>query len=101
MAKFYVFYRKPEYSRDAYFLNGSSVDHTHYSKVAEVEVEDLEDLFRRMNVVDGSECELVGRGPGKLPIRSISVGDVVVDETGRGYLCGSAWWEACDASKFR
>ncbi len=89
--KFYVFYRNPQTFRDSMFVTPDNIKLEDYVGITQrVEADDIEDLFRRMNVVDGSEVEVVG--PGKLEIRSLSVGDVAIDETGRGYLCASFGW---------
>lgn len=47
----------------------------------------LEEIFRKMNVVDGDEL------PVQLKVRSMSVGDVVVDEAGVVWFCAMAGWE--------
>lgn len=60
--KFYVFYRTNEAFRDAMFVTSENIRMTDYVGVACVEADDTEDLFRRMNVVDGSAIEYVGRG---------------------------------------
>lgn len=88
-----VYYLKCQYSRDAIFTTAKSVNPSHYDKVATVSAENLEDLFRRMNCVDGSKIEYVGRGLGQLPIRSLSVGDVVVQEGSGAFLCAVVGWE--------
>jgi hypothetical protein len=93
-----VFYLKREHSRDAYMLDGCKANPDMYEKVACVQATDKEDLFRRMNVVDGSEQEYVGRG--KLEIRSLSVGDVVVSEEGT-YLCAGVGWEKVIGREFK
>jgi hypothetical protein len=59
-----------------------------YKRVAEIEADDLEDAFRRMNAVDGSDIEL----PRKLGCRSMSVGDIAIDEAGAGHLCAGCGW---------
>lgn len=66
-----------------------SVSSSEYKLIADVEASDLEDLFRRMNVVDGSDIEM----PRKLRCRSMSVGDVAVDPQGKAHFCASAGWE--------
>lgn len=64
-----------------------------YKKVATLDASDLEVVFRRMNVVDGDEL------PVKLKIRSLSVGDVVVDETGAAYYCAMVGWKRTEWSE--
>ena len=91
--KFQVWYRTDTHFRDAYKVTRLNIDPTHYFKVGEVEATNLGDLFRRMNCVDGSEYECVGSGPGQFQVRSMSVGDMAIDEHGRGYLCCSIGWE--------
>jgi hypothetical protein len=85
-----VYYRTREAFRDAMFTTPDNVVKKDYEKVACVQASDLEDLFRRMNCVDGSDIEYVGRG--KLEIRSLSVGDIAVSDEG-AYLCASCGWE--------
>jgi hypothetical protein len=63
-----------------------------YGVIGQVEAESLEELFRVMNVVDDSEFEM----PQKLGCRSMSVGDVAVDEAGVSMLCASVGWERVD-----
>lgn len=60
-----------------------------YKEVGSVEAQDLEDLFRVMNVVDGSDFEM----PQKLKCRSMCTGDVAVDSNGRAFYCASFGWE--------
>ena len=54
--------------------------------LAEVEARDLEDVFRKMNVVDGDEL------PTKLGMRSMMTGDVAIDEDKVTWLCGMVGW---------
>jgi len=66
-----------------------------YKKMTTFETPGLEDVFRRMNVVDGSDIEI----PLKLRCRSMSVGDVVVMAEGREavtWLCAPAGWKPLD-----
>jgi hypothetical protein len=67
----------------------AAVDRAGYRLIGEVEADSLEDLFRRMNAVDGSEIEM----PQRLGCRSMSVGDVAVDEEGDAHYCASFGWE--------
>ncbi len=99
--KFQVYYRTDEEFRNAHKVSTKNIDPTHYHKVnrGAVAAFDLAELFRRMNCVDGSDFELVGRG--KLEVRSMSVGDVAIDENGRGYLCNNVGWAQFDGSIFR
>lgn len=62
------------------------VDLDGMQRVAQVEADDLEDLFRKMNDVDGTEL------PVAIGVRSLSVGDVAVDEHGNGYFCAMVGW---------
>lgn len=58
-----------------------------FTEVTTVETDTLETLFREMNVVDGTEL------PIKLRVRSMSVGDVAVEEgSGRAHYCASVGW---------
>jgi len=60
----------------------------HHTKVAEnVEGDSFEDIYRKMNVVDGDEL------PATLGIRSLSVGDLL-EVDGIFHLCKSQGWEA-------
>jgi hypothetical protein len=67
----------------------ATVSMTDYKEVGTVEAEDLEDLFRIMNVVDGSEFEM----PQKLKCRSMCSGDVAVDQAGQAHYCASIGWQ--------
>jgi hypothetical protein len=58
-----------------------------YAKITAVEATGLEDVFRQMNVVDGTEM------PVRIHCRSMSVGDVVVDEAGAAHFVCSAGWQ--------
>lgn len=57
-----------------------------YDEVVVVEAECLNDLFRKMNVVDGDEL------PVRMKIRSMSCGDVAIDEAGKKYFCALVGW---------
>lgn len=48
--------------------------------------EDLEMIFRDMNAVDGDETCC------KLKVRSMSVGDVVIDASGNAHYCAHTGW---------
>lgn len=93
--KFQVWYRTDEQFKNAHKVNNKNIDPSHYRKIGFAHAFDLGELFRRMNCVDGGDFELVGRGK-KFEVRSMSVGDVAIDEEGRGYLCASAGWEPFD-----
>jgi hypothetical protein len=99
MATFRIWYRADAHFATAYTTEASNVDPSHYRHLGEAEATDLGDLFRRMNCVDGSDVELVGRGR-RFQARSMSVGDVVVDAEGHGHLCSVVGWETFDASTF-
>jgi hypothetical protein len=60
-----------------------------YREIGVVEAHDLEDLFRVMNVVDGSDFEM----PQKLRCRSMSTGDIAVDDVGQAYYCATVGWD--------
>lgn len=93
--KFQVWYRTDEEFRNAYKVNKDNIDRAHYYKVGTAEALNVGDLFRRMNCVDGSDEEYVGRGK-KFWVRSMSVGDIAIDEEGHGFLCASMGWEPFD-----
>jgi hypothetical protein len=84
-----VFYLKS--SRDLRFGQPApaKVDLDAYTFIANVDASNLDDLFRRMNVVDGSDFEM----PQKLRCRSMSVGDVAIDRDGKAHYCASFGWE--------
>jgi hypothetical protein len=91
--KFTIYYEKPLEQRRPDLLvtareTPETVKRSDFSKITELEAEDLEVVFRRMNVVDGSDIEL----PQKLKCRSLSVGDVVEDSTGAPHYCASIGW---------
>ena len=79
--KFTVYYSK-EMDRTPRDLSPAAFD-----KIAEVEGDEPDDVFREMNAVDGTETCC------KLRVRSMSVGDVLVAENGISYLCESAGWK--------
>ncbi len=59
--------------------------------ITELEAAGLEQVFRLMNVVDGTEL------PVKLKVRSLSVGDVVVEKaSGKKWYCASIGWKEID-----
>jgi hypothetical protein len=97
--KFQVYYRTSEEFRNAHKVSANNIDRAHYFKVGNVNAFDLSELFRRMNVVDGSDFELVGRGK-RFHVRSMSVGDIAIDENGNGYLCNNVGWAQFDGSIF-
>lgn len=59
---------------------------TDYDEITKIEAESLGAAFRLMNVVDGDEL------PTKLKVRSLSVGDIVVDANGKASLCAPIGW---------
>lgn len=89
-----VFYTK---RLDAPYAVPPSVNGENYKPIGIVAADDLEHLFRVMNVVDGSSFEM----PQKLRCRSMCVGDVAVDETGQAWYCASAGWERVDRVGFQ
>ena len=94
MSRLHVFYRRePVFSMSA----PDRVDPKDYEFVVTWEFDSVEDAFRRMNVVDGDEdYEL----PLQLGVRSMSSGDVLVDEAGRGHYCAPVGWVSVDVSGF-
>lgn len=62
-----------------------------YKDIATLETENLDTLFREMNVVDGTEL------PVQLKVRSMSVGDIVIDLKARkAFYCSSVGWTELD-----
>ena len=62
--------------------------------VAEVEAEDIEDVFRITNHIESDwtkNPEVIKRV--KAPCRSTSVGDIVEDEDGNLMYCAGCGWE--------
>ena len=57
-----------------------------YEEVATVKADSLEHLYRLMNVVNGNEL------PVALGRRSMSTGDVAVDEAGQAHYCCAYGW---------
>lgn len=69
------------------------IDLSNFKKVCVVDADDLEDVFRMMNVVDGDEL------PVKLRVRSMCVGDLVQQhEDDVWWFCAAAGWEAVKVS---
>lgn len=88
MAKFSVYYVKPEFVRDFIFANEfTAVDLSKFAHVCDVEADSLGDVWRRMNVVDGSDIEM----PIKLKVRSMMVGDLVIAEDGMHQVASVGW----------
>lgn len=86
--KYRVFYAPPHAMARSFLSGGIDqvIDPTGYTEVVTTEARGLEELFRAMNVVDGDEL------PMKLQCRSMSVGDVAVEEDGTAWLCGMFGW---------
>lgn len=84
MSKFYVFYAKS--LRDSFRVPQFVDLDKDFNRIGEFEADSLEELFRMLNAVEEDDL------PVKLGIRSMSCGDVVVDETGRGYYCAFIGW---------
>jgi hypothetical protein len=83
MKKFSVYYTDDLTA----IYRGKPMEVTKFDRVAVVDASDLEDLFRKMNVVDGDEL------PVELKVRSMSCGDVARDlSTGDVWLCDLAGW---------
>jgi hypothetical protein len=83
-----VFYRDP----DQPFADNVDVRAEDYSYIASVEG-DLEDVFRKMNAVDGTEIVCA------LGVRSMSVGDIALTDDG-AYLCDRVGWRKVGDAKF-
>ena len=84
MAKYTVYYTHDTMSG---FRPPTKFEEGDYDRVAEVEASDLEDLFRKMNVVDGTEL------PVQLKVRSMCMGDVALDSQGQYWFCGMVGWK--------
>lgn len=84
-----VYYR--DSLRDSYELTPSDVSPSSYKTVCLIkDAADLEDVFRRMNVVTGDpDLEI----PMRLRCRSMSVGDVAFVEGDGLYLCASCGFD--------
>jgi len=98
MPKFIIFYAKS--LRYAPYQTPETSNPLDYRKVGEVEVESLGEVFRVMNAVDGTElCCQMG-------VRSMSMGDIAVDEDGVAHYCAATSWgetrfvEAVNPSQF-
>lgn len=84
MKKYSVYYTN---DLSAIYSGNKSFNEQSFERVAAVEAHDLEDLFRKMNVVDGDEL------PVQLRVRSMSCGDVARDmTTGEMWMCDLAGW---------
>lgn len=84
--------------RDAEDVNGQNLNPDQYHHVVTLGPDvlaaapglDMRDrAHRAMNAVDGDDFEQ----PKKLNLRSMSVGDVLIDEDGKGWLCAPAGWD--------
>jgi hypothetical protein len=78
------------YDRDPHFWVDDkieSVDASKFIEVAQVEGDSPDDIFCKMNVVDGTEI------PVKLHVRSMSVGDVLINGDGKAFICCSLGWK--------
>ena len=78
----HIWYRKEDVG------SPSPLSVTNYKYVGEIPHEELEDVFRAMNHVDGSDIE---RDLNNFGVRSMSVGDIVVNEQG-SFLCDRVGW---------
>lgn len=58
-----------------------------YSKVAEIKADNLEDVFTIGNIGPESAITRLAR------MKSVSVGDVVVDQYGAAYVCATFGWQ--------
>jgi hypothetical protein len=93
MAKYQVWYKKSP----NFLAAPKLVDLSEYTKVATVEATSTGEVFRMMNAVDGSELCC------KLGVRSMSVGDLLVEvssdgfQFGRTVACDPLGWREVDA----
>jgi len=63
-----------------------------FIEVAGIEVDSLEEVFRQMNHVDGTEIvSKLGNQRG-MPLRSMSSGDIALAEDGKIWFCASVGW---------
>lgn len=84
MAKFIIYYARS--LRYVPYEAPETSNPLDYDKVGEIEASCVGETFGLMNAVEGDElCCQMG-------VRSMSVGDIVVDENGVAYYCCSAGW---------
>lgn len=89
MKTFMVFYVKPT-ARVANMLSPVA-NPSHYEYVATVDAQDLEALWREMNVVDGDELPVI------LKKRSMMMGDVVIDiNANTAHACAAMGWKTLE-----
>jgi hypothetical protein len=81
-----VWYRKKFSST---FDVPSSLNKDDYKHITDLDATNLEDVFRKMNAVAGTELPL------QLKVRSLSVGDVVIEKGGLNaiWYCAPCGWE--------
>jgi len=84
MATFTIFYAKSlrYVPREA----PESINPLDYNEVGPIEASCVGETFQLMNAVEGDELCC------KMSVRSMSVGDVVVDESGQAHYCCAAGW---------
>jgi len=66
--------------------NVKTIDKSGYEEITIIDAKSLSDVFKLMNVVDGDEL------PTQLMVRSLSVGDIVVEANGKASLCAPMGW---------
>ena len=89
MKQYKVFYRNPMDLLGFMTVpkEMDKLDLAGHKEITTVSASNLEDLFRQMNVVDGTEL------PVKLRCRSLSVGDITTDlGTNKSYYCAPIGW---------
>jgi hypothetical protein len=88
MKKFAVFYANDPMDGLHHLMSDpTEVDMELFSEVYYGDFDDLADVFRKMNVVDGNELPTV------LGVRSMCTGDLVQDvETGKYWYCKFVGW---------
>jgi hypothetical protein len=86
--KYDIYYQDPYVHTFILHPEAQRVTRDRYKKVASIECADLETLFRAMN--HDAFHNVIGKMYPQL--RSMSVGDVAVDENGVGHLCCSLGW---------
>ena len=81
-----IFYRDREHFP---YWEEDTLSPDKYEYVGEIEQDDLGDIYRAMNHVDGSEVEAALQAFG---VRSMSPGDIAVTDEGI-FLCARSGWK--------
>lgn len=83
--KYDIYYQDPYQCQ----LTARLLPREFYTKVATVDLKSAEAVFEQMNHIDGTQL-ISKMYP---PLRSMSVGDIVVDENGVAQMCASAGFQ--------